>query len=73
MTELYILPDGCAGTWWVYEAGTSAPLSQHGNVNDAEAAAIAEAGHRLVDRVTVFDRYHRTRSAPPRRRSAARA
>jgi hypothetical protein len=60
MTELHVIPDERT-TWRVYEAGATAPLSEHTNATDAELAALARAAERVV----VHDRYHRTHDAAP--------
>ena len=75
MTELHVIPDERT-TWRVYEAGATAPLSEHTNATDAERAALARADDRAAERVVVHDRYHRTHDAAPSqagRRAARRA
>ena len=64
MTELHVIPDERT-TWRVYEAGATAPLSEHTNATDAELAALARADDRDAGRVVVHDRYHRTHDAAP--------
>ena len=64
MTELHVIPDERT-TWRVYEAGATAPLSEHTNATDAELAALARAHARDTERVVVHDRYHRTHDAAP--------
>jgi hypothetical protein len=66
MTELHVIPDERT-TWRVYEAGRTAPLSQHTNATDAEQAALAQVDDRDADRVVVHDRYCRTHDAAPTR------
>ena len=63
MTELHVIPDERT-TWRVYEAGATAPLSEHTNATDAELAALARATIH-AERVVVHDRYHRTHDAAP--------
>ena len=76
MTELHVIPDERT-TWRVYEAGATAPLSEHTNATDAQRAALARADARAAERVVVYDRYHRTHDAAPsqaeRRERAERA
>jgi hypothetical protein len=64
MTELHVIPDERT-TWRVYEAGASAPLSEHTNATDAELAALTRADAHDAQRVVVYDRYHRTHEAAP--------
>ena len=66
MTEMHVIPDERT-TWRVYEAGATAPLSEHTNATDAELAALERADHRDAERVVVHDRYHRTHDAAPSR------
>jgi len=66
MTELHVIPDERT-TWRVFEAGATAPLSEHTSATDAELAALARADDRDAERVVVHDRYHRTHDAAPSR------
>jgi hypothetical protein len=64
MTELHVIPDERT-TWRVYDAGATAPLSEHTNATDAELTALAHADDRHAERVVIHDRYHRTHDAAP--------
>jgi hypothetical protein len=56
MTEVHVIPDERT-TWRVCDADADAPLSEHPNATEAEAAARGRAGDRDADRVVVHDRY----------------